>query len=298
MKSFLPIIIIACVFCSCGQSSQKASKGELPLLKDKVRFCESVVFDGDRLLVANFGTEQMEPLNSEGKGYILSFDDTVSQVLIPASGVLSAPKGMLVHGRFLFIADVGKLVVYDLDSLGASPHVVPFNEQEVFLNDMAIDQRTSRMYITVTNTGNIYSLDISKPMSMTGEDLVLYDNIPGANGIAIHNNTMYVASYPADGVTTDDNVIYVIEDMTSVEPTLLIARPGQYDGLVVNDSGDKLYFTNWQGGELGVVDLASREVEILETSPALVGGARMQLKDGILYIPDLVQSFVMRRRLE
>ena len=64
--------------------------------------------------MGSFGSSSLDPLNTEGKGYVLEFTDTVSRVLIPSDGNLSAPEGMLVKDSCLLIADVGKLAVYDL----------------------------------------------------------------------------------------------------------------------------------------------------------------------------------------
>lgn len=57
---------------------------------------------------------------------MLEFTDTVSRVLIPSDGNLSAPKGMLVKDSCLLIADVGKLAVYDLRDTAAAPQIVRF----------------------------------------------------------------------------------------------------------------------------------------------------------------------------
>ena len=87
------------------------------------------------------------------------------------------------------------------------------------------------LYVTVTNTGSIYSLDVTRPYAIDTASLKPYVTIPGANGIAIRGDTMYVASYPPDGVTTPDNAIYCIENISAPVATKLFDRPGQYDGL-------------------------------------------------------------------
>lgn len=131
---------------------------------------------------------------------MLEFTDTVSRVLIPSDGNLSAPKGMLVKDSCLLIADVGKLAVYDLRDTAAVPQIVRFPDGELYVNDMALHGNT--LYVTVTNTGSIYSLDVTRPYAIDTASLKPYVTIPGANGIAIRGDTMYVASYPPDGVTT------------------------------------------------------------------------------------------------
>lgn len=155
---------------------------------------------------------------------MLEFTDTVSRVLIPSDGNLSAPKGMLVKDSCLLIADVGKLAVYDLRDTAAAPQIVRFPDGELYVNDMALHGNT--LYVTVTNTGSIYSLDVTRPYAIDTASLKPYVTIPGANGIAIRGDTMYVASYPPDGVTTPDNAIYCIENISGAcgEPSCSTGR--------------------------------------------------------------------------
>lgn len=102
---------------SCGQN-RLASVPQVEILtNDSIAYCESVLADGDRLLVCNFGTDELNPLNTEGKGYVLEWKDGIFRTLIPADGNLSGPKGTLIKDSHLFIADVGKMVVYNLDTL-------------------------------------------------------------------------------------------------------------------------------------------------------------------------------------
>lgn len=296
MKKILTIALIATIISACNTpQSVTTIPGQYT---DNIRFCESVVFNADTMLVANFGSDELDPLNNQGRGYILQFTDTTSSVLIAPDGTLSAPKGMVVKDNRLYIADVGKIVIYNLGDRSVAPQVIPFPENDLYVNDLEVDPETEILYATVTNTGNIYSLDVSNPDSVSVQELDFYTNIMGANGIAIRNEAMYIASYPADGVTTPDNVIYYIEDISQPHPTALIERPGQYDGLTLSDDGKQLYFTSWINGELGVIDLATRNVQLLPLDITPSGPARIQIKNGVLYIPDLPSSRVITHKIE
>lgn len=295
MKKSL-FILTVCALTACTPRTQPVQESLTPLT-DKIRFCESVLAHGDTLLVASFGTEQLNPLNDEGKGYILLFDDTLSRVIIPTNGSLSAPKGMLIKDNYLFVADVGKMMVFNLSDTTAAPQTVVFPEGELFINDMALDEPNQTLYVTVTNTGNIYSLNVTDPAQAAEVPLTFYTNVPGANGIVIDSGAMWIASYPADGVTIPENVIYYISNIASPQITPLFERPGQYDGLALSDDGSALYFTNWTGPEVGRVDLTTGEVDVLPIADSLTGPARIQLQKDILYIPDLPGSQVIRYRL-
>lgn len=296
MKQLLYIVTLIVILTSCGnrKKGQQADVTQqvIPaVISDSLRFCESTLWNDDVLLIANFGTETLNPLNNEGKGYIAGYRNGNVDILIPADGSLSAPKGMAVKDGYLFVCDVNKMVIYNLNALEAEPFVLTFPGGELFVNDIVI--LDNNLYISVTNTGNIYTLDITNPAETVTKPLTLYTNIPGANGMVAADGKIYVASYPADGATKDENVIYVINDIASPKPEKLIGRAGQYDGLAL--SGDKqiLYFTSWVNGEIGQVDLNTREVSLIPVAEQMTGPADMTLKEDRLYIPDLPNSKIV-----
>ncbi len=221
---FAAVGAVLTMMASCGQN-RPASVPQVEILtNDSIAYCESVLADGDRLLVCNFGTDELNPLNTEGKGYVLEWKDGTFRTLIPADGNLSGPKGTLIKDAHLFIADVGKMVVYNLDTLsGTAGRSVPGGR--TFRQRHGVGRRYA-FYVTVTNTGNIYSLDVSAPSKLDPQALTLYTNVPGANGIVLRDDVMYVASYPPDGVTTDKNVIYEIGDIRMPHPSSA-DRPGR-----------------------------------------------------------------------
>ena len=282
-KIFFSAALLA-LTVGCSQPENDLS---VTVLSDSIRYCESVLVDGDRLLVANFGTEELNPLNQEGRGYILEVAGDSTRTLIPADSILSGPKGMRIRDNHLYIADVGKLVIYDLNALDSLPRVVPFPEGELFVNDLAF--MDSLLYVTVTDAGKLYRLDVNAP----ADSLQWVADIPGANGIVINGCTAYVASYPPDGVTTAANVIYRIDDLQNPQVDRLTERQGQYDGLVLSADGRKLYFTSWEEGQIGYYNFDNGEVSLLDLTEVPAGPARMDIQGNKLYIPDLPNSRVI-----
>ena len=264
---------------------------EATIIEHGAKFCEGTTEDNDEIYFSNFGGELLNPLNLDGKGYIMKINGGKTEVLISPNGELNAPKGMDTEDDYLYIADVGCLMVYNLEEPTSKPIRVDFPEGNLFINDIAIEDDIA--YISVTNSGKIFKLDISKPSELTKEMLVDYATIPGANGIEIDDAKMYVTSYPADGVTTDKNVIYIIEDINKPKVEKLISRQGQYDGLALSDKEDKLYFTNWINGEIGYVVLKTKEVVIMDINYTFAGPADMLCEDDKLYIPDLPNSKIV-----
>ena len=152
-------------------------------------------------------------------------------VLIAADGNLSAPKGMFTKDNYLFICDVNKIMVYNLKALKETPQTIFFPEDDLFINDLAADGNT--LYASVTNSGKIYQIDITNPSNMSDITPIKWVDIIGPNGLIIDNGIMYVASYPADGTTTDANVIYQITDFANPVVEKFTILPGQYDGIAL-----------------------------------------------------------------
>ena len=286
MKKLLTVLVLAAVVAGCSKAK---------VYTDGLRFCEGVTFYGDTLLVSNFGTDELDPLNTEGKGYIMALTDTVSRVFIPADGNLSGPKGMEIVGGRLYIADVGKVVVYDLSDREAAPQVVMFPEADIYVNDLAADD--SVLYVSVTNTGNIYKLGLKDASSLDSADLSLFVNVPGANGVVVRDGTLYVASYPADGMMSTDNVVYSVSLGGAPVREKLTMVVGQYDGLAFSAEGDRLYVTSWADPKVNYYDFATGKVVPVDTKVDFQGPARMVFRDGALWIPDLPASRVVKYKL-
>lgn len=278
----------ALLLTACGTPPEKP---EITIFADGLRFCESTYpYDGG-LLVANFGSSQLDPLNSEGKGYVVFYKDGASEVLIPADGNLSGARGMYVRGSHLFICDVNKIVVYNLAAKEEAPQVIALPEGEAFVNDLAADGDT--LYASVTNTGHIFRLDIADPAHVGVPELWL--SIPGPNGLVIRDGAMYVATYSPDGEAKSDNVIYRIGDLSNPVAEPFVNVPGQYDGIAFSGDGKWLYVTNWTPAGVSRIDMQTREITPVELTleQPLAGPADMTVADGMVYVPDLPNSRVV-----
>ncbi len=295
----LAAFFLSAASLSASRAEEPATPVDLYTTSDNICFNEgSVAFKGG-VLLSNFGGDRLDPLNRDGKGYIVSLTNEGSRVLIPARGVLNAPKGMAVKDDCLFIADVGCVVVYNLKRLTQPPVKIEFPAEEVYVNDIiALDDL---LLVSVTNTGHIYSIDVRDCEQLDHALPKQVATIPGANGLAEHEGTLYIASYNPNGKPDASNVIYAV-DLTAPGATpqnLLGDRIGLYDGLAVSADGSKLYFTNWAGekcpegttGEVGVIELNNgNQVTVLPVGVPLQGPADICISGGFLYIPDLPAS--------
>lgn len=289
-----------CVFVFCvafvlfaAGSCKDAEKPSVAVVDEGLRFCESTLPYGDGLLVANFGTDELNPLNGEGKGYVVFWKEGDGvKTVVPADGNLSAPKGMFARDSYLYICDVNKVVVYKLlrDSCSFVRSIV-FPEGNLFVNDLAASD--SLLYASVTNTDKIFRIDIGD-IANPGE-AVEWLSLPGPNGLCISGNEMFVASYPADGNTKEGNVVYRISDLNSPEPQKLISVAGQYDGIVLSGDKSALFVSNWTPAGLSRIDLKTGAVSPVrvDVEMPLAGPADMSANGGKIYIPDLPNSRVV-----
>lgn len=288
-------LVLMLISISC--EGNEKSKENTPTIKvetiinEGLRFSESTYPYNGGMLIANFGSSELNPLNSEGKGYISYYKDKKMSVLIKTDGNLNAPKGMVERDGLLYICDVNKVVVYDLSNISIEPKTIKFKEGELFLNDIV--HFGNDLFVSVTNSGNIYKINIANTDDIGSLIPILWSNVTGANGLVIDGNKMYIASYPADGVTTDNNVVYVIEDINTPNPEKLISKPGQYDGLALSKDSKWLYVSNWSAAGIISINLATKKVEPISIKTKLAGPADISIDNNKLYIPDLPNSQIV-----
>ena len=198
---------------------------------------------------------------------------------------------MFVRNDYLYVCDVNKIVVYHLTQKEEQPQVIMLPEGNLFVNDLAADG--NYLYASVTNTDRIFRLDISNPAQPGEPEEWL--QVSGPNGLLIRNGVMYVASYPADGVTKAENVIYRIDNLSQPVTQKLTEITGQYDGIAFSSDGKSLIVTNWTPVQLSKIDLSNGRVSPMEIKldQPLTGPADITVKDGFIYIPDLPNSRVV-----
>lgn len=272
---------------------------------NNLKFCEGTVKYKNALLVSNFGTDELDPLNTLGKGYILSIEDGQVETLIPNDGYLSAPKGMAVVTHHLFIADVAKVVVYNLKKLNEKPIVINMPKEDLFVNDIVALGKM--LVVSVTNTGKLYGIDVSNLSTLATTKLISLGTVPGANGLCVSGDMFYIASFNPTGISNAQNVIYAASISNPNQPLekFIPNMPhGQYDGIAISDDGERMYFTSWVTSELSepavfMVDLTDPDkyVRTLDFGVKFSGPADITVSKNAIWIPDLPASTVYRFNL-
>ena len=234
---------------------------EKDVLTRNLQICNSVCPYQDGLLISNWGTDSINPLNQEGKGYIAFHKEGVTSILIPADGTLSAPKGMAVKDDYLFVADVNKVVVYNLNETSGQPQVIPFPEGNDFVSDVVIVGNV--LLASVTNTSSIYALDISNLAHIDVGSLAVYAVVPGATSLCVSDYHLFIGSSTTYGEPTEFNVIYMIDELSNPVAQPMTHRIGQYQDLALTPDGESLYFIDKNSKELGRLEFATGVVDFI-----------------------------------
>ena len=151
-----------------------------PTVVDGFASPESVLGVGARRFVSNIG-EKLDPFAKDGDGFISELDEdgTIIELrAFPRSGsLLHAPKGMAAVRNTLYVADVDRVVGFDL-----STHVQVFEavvESPALLNDLDAESDVA-ILVTDTVKGTVSRLQLAD-----GAFSPVARDIPGANGVAI-----------------------------------------------------------------------------------------------------------------
>lgn len=277
-----------------------AAAAETPLVSvqhDGVRYSESVLpYDGG-IFVSNVGADAYVPRPDENKGYVFYEKNGQQKMIIPPTGVLHQPTAMLVKDHFLFVCDGEALKVFDLQDTARPPQVIHFASDDKVVNDLAAGGDT--LYITLTNTGRIYTLDISQPAQLSKVKPKLWLNLPGPNGIVIGQKAIYVASIPPDYVHVQpENVIYRIRNQQHPVAEKLVNVPGLYDGVALSDDEKTLYISDWKTAAVTAVDTATGKQKQVLYQEKGIGPADIAQAGSTLYIPDIVNSRIIEMQVK
>jgi DNA-binding beta-propeller fold protein YncE len=264
---------------------------------------ESVIAgpEGKRFYVANVGAK-LEPSTKDGDGFIsvLSFDGAViERKFLPAKGVLNAPKGMAIVGGILYVADIDRVVGFDLGS-GANVFELDFSgEKTVFLNDLAvIDAKT--LVVSATDIGKVYEISLGG----TPRFELFLDDMPGVNGLYYdgENRRLFAVSLGyGDGFNGGLSVISLAHGRGAVQD--LTGPVGALDGVALMPDG-RVIFSDWvaydKTGVIRAYDLNTKTLSEIKLSEEVRGPADFYY-DGpgkTLWLPRMIEGKVLVETLK
>jgi alpha-acetolactate decarboxylase len=273
------IFIVAILAMSCKAFSQQQTINGFSMP-------ESITSDGKRFFVSNQG---QDVFSKDGDGFIseISGDGKLINLkFLPQSGKLNAPKGMTIAGNTLYVADLDRIIGFDLNTRKTVLEItIP---QAQVLNDIC---RLEEGYIAVTETvsGNIYKVN-TKTKSVT-----ILGNIPTANGINYNSNTNQLVVC-TNGKSYGDGSIYIKSRDEDFKELPNISN-GFFDGIEFTDD-DHLLISDWvtfpvKGfGKLWTYDLKNQHAEFQFIEESAADIFYNQSKDQI-WIPQMFQNKVV-----
>ncbi|MEV5839225.1 hypothetical protein [Nocardia sp. NPDC052112] len=234
-------LLLVVAVAGCG-GAEKESAAAAPGVLDGFSKPESVLVAGDKWFVSNIGAKQ-EPMTKDGDGFLSRLDTSgkvVERKAMPRAGdpPLNAPKGMAYVDNKVFVADIDRVVGYDVDTLGQVFEAPLGGEAASLLNDIAVlDDQT--LLVTDTVRGSVYELDLETKKFGT-----LTTSIPGANGIVFDKSTKtaYVAGLGAHFEGGDLYKLGVAQAPAAVGKVGTVH--GTLDGIALLANGD-LAVSDW-----------------------------------------------------
>ncbi|WP_158712752.1 SMP-30/gluconolactonase/LRE family protein [Parabacteroides pacaensis] len=284
---------------ACKQKTQRADDNSLKVetkqdmrdnrrtekvITDNLSFCESIYPTNNKLLISNYGGSKMDPLNTNGQGYIVAYQNDSIAMIIPADGTLSAPKGMYSNDDYLFVSDVNKILVYDMDKPQAKPQVIRFPKADMNITNLVADGNT--LYATVASTGNIYAIDIANMDKLNTVQPKLFAQVPGANDAIIEEGVMYITSAPSQGDATSENVIYYISDFDQPVAQKFINEAGQYYSITMSPDNQTMYVTNWSPSGIAKINMDTKAIDYMVLDTPVKNASDIAFMDDILYVAD------------
>lgn len=120
MRPTTSAVLFALAVTLAGAPARAASE---PRVVTGFAHPESVLIDGDRRFVSNIG-EKLDPLGHDGDGFVSELDADGRIVALRAlpidSDRLDSPKGMAMLGGRLYVADIDRIVGFDLSRAATS----------------------------------------------------------------------------------------------------------------------------------------------------------------------------------
>ena len=240
-----PIVLLlaVCVFLVPTEAQAQAT-----LSLDAFEHPESVAIDSESetVYVSNIGAE-LAPMAKDGDGFIskVTPNGTVQSLcFLPrdSTEALHAPKGMAIVDGVLYVADIDRIVGFDLDTR-ARVMVVDVSAFETqFLNDLAVFDG-STLLATATDIGTVFRVPLDEGAAPT----VVIEGIGGVNGIHVTpDNMLYLVSFGGNGGIWEMPVD-PYANLTG-QAAVLSTDGTQLDGIALLPDG-RILVSDWTGDD-------------------------------------------------
>lgn len=275
MKKYLVVLFAA--FGAAALSAQTHHLVKKWETEATLKVPESVLFDAGRGVLYTSNIDG-EPWGDDGKGSIgkVGLDGKI----IAGEWItgLSAPKGMALHGKLLYVGDMNRIVVVDVEQ-GAIVDKILVEGSEG-LNDVTVDAN-GVVYVSDSKAKRLYSIK-------EGKASLLLQGLKAPNGVLAHQGELYVL---------ENGGLYRVGK--NKELVLLSGGlEGNADGLE-NVAGGDFLVSCWAGVIHYVRADGTHEV-LLDTSADKINSADIgyDAKKRIVYVPTFFKNSVVAYELK
>lgn len=221
---------------------------------------ESVIYDKDNdvLYVSNINNP---PAGKDGNGSIgrISLDGEIQEVEWVKGG-MDSPKGLGLSNGQLYVADLTKIVVIDVES-GKVVNTIEV-EDAGMLNDITVDAQGG-VYISDSDKKRVYKLNNNK-----AEVWLEKDHFQKPNGLLAHQDKFYMIDMNAG----------IFYEVNKKNKNLRKIADGLVGGDGIVPVGDGFIISNWNG-ELNHVSAKGKVTKLVDTKAEKVNAADIE------YIP-------------
>jgi DNA-binding beta-propeller fold protein YncE len=236
---------------------------------------ESVLYDAATgiIFVSNVDGD---PSVKDNNGFISTL--SIGGKILKANWVtgIDAPKGMGILHNHLFVSNIDEVVEIDI-SKAAIIKRYPVEGSE-FLNDIAADPKTGKIFITDSGSGKVYVL-LNGKVSIWLQGRMY----KGANGLFLSDNFLYIG--------TGNSILRA--EIKSGKVEVSVSNTGGVDGLYVTSEG-KFIFSDWKGSVF-VAGANSKPELLLNTSAQNINAADfgIVLSKKMILIPTFTDNKVV-----
>lgn len=251
-----------------------------------------LIINENKVFIADIGkTLKSTDRDSDGVIYQCSITNLNTKNKLNKTFKLNAPKGMMVSGNILFIADVDRIVLANLET-GLKTDEIVFEDTTVSLNDIfMLDDNT--LLVSVTNKHELFAVNLSSKEIITLSN----SSVEGANGICRNEKKIYVCGFSSKNKKKGSVYEY---DLETNQVNSVIKELGHLDGIKLYNN--KLLVSDWGAdynhGKIWEIDLATKTSKITFEDERLKSPSGFDLQGDIIIIPCLDSGDVLVYKLK
>jgi hypothetical protein len=240
------------------------------------------IVSASKILIADIG-KTLKSAEKDSDGMV---DHISAKNKLNKTFKLNAPKGMAFKGNTLFIADINRIVLADIET-GLKTDEIFFSDTLVSLNDIfLLDENT--LLASVTNQHELYAVTIDSKEIINLSNNSIY----GANGLCKDENKVYVCGFSSKEKGKGSIYEY---DLDQNKINLIIKDLGHLDGmklyhknLLVSDWG-----ADYNHGKIWEIDLVTKQQHLLFENELLKSPSGFDLLGDTLVLPCLDSGDVL-----